>query len=98
LADFVVFPSEVDAPEAAKIGIILATEVGELKVTGVASGSGAEEAGVEEGDIILVVDDQDVRDIDDLKAVLAAKNIGDTVRLKVRRHEATVELDVELGR
>lgn len=96
LADFVVFPSEVETPEAAKLGVMLATAEGELKVTGFALGSGAKEAGIEEGDVILTVDDQKVEDIDDLKAFLAARNIGDKVRIKVRREEAAVELDVEL--
>ncbi len=96
LADFVVFPSEVKAPEAAKLGVMLATTEGELKVTGLAVGGAAEKAGIEEGDVILAVDDQKVEDVDGLKAFLATKAIGDEVRLKVRRDEATVELTVEL--
>lgn len=96
LADFVVFPSDAEAPEDAKLGVMLDTTKGELKVAGFATGSGAEAAGVKKGDIILAVDDQKVKDIDDLKVFLAAKHVGDTVRVQVRRDDATLELKVEL--
>jgi S1-C subfamily serine protease len=75
---------------------MLDTTKGELKVAGFATGSGAEAAGVKKGDIILAVDDQKVKDIDDLKVLLAAKHVGDRVRVEVRRDDATLELKVEL--
>jgi uncharacterized iron-regulated protein len=97
LADFVIFPSEVQAPEDAKLGIMLDSSDGLLTVAGFSRGSGAEKAGMEKGDIVLAVDGQKVEDFDDLRVFLATRHVGDVVRVEVRRDKATVELDVELG-
>ncbi len=97
LADFIIFPSEVQAPEDAKLGIMLDSSDGLLTVAGFSRGSGAEKAGMEKGDIVLAVDGQKVEDFDDLRVLLATRHVGDVVRVKVRRDKATVELDVELG-
>jgi hypothetical protein len=96
LADFVIFPNEIEAPEAVKLGVELTAEKEKLEVAGLTSGSGALEAGIEEGDVILTVNGQEVEEIDDLKALLAVKKAGDTVRVKVRRDRATMEFKVEL--
>ena len=96
LADFIVFPSEAKTPEAAKLGVMLETTEGKLKVSGLAPGSGAEAAGIEEEDVILAIDGEQVEDIDDLKALLATRAADEKVLVKVRRDEATVELTVEL--
>jgi len=97
LADFIIFPGEVQAPEDAKLGIMLDSSDGLLTVAGFSRGSGAEKAGMEKGDIVLAVDGKKVEDFDDLRVFLATRHVGDVVRLKVRRDKATVELDVELG-
>ncbi len=97
LADFIIFPSEVQAPEDAKLGIMLDSSDGLLTVAGFSLGSGAEKAGMQKGDIVVAVDGRKVEDFDDLRVFLATRHVGDVVRLKVRRDKATVELDVELG-
>jgi predicted metalloprotease with PDZ domain len=97
LADFIIFPSEVQAPEDAKLGIMLDSSDGLLMVAGFTRGSGAEKAGMEKGDIVLAVDGQKVEDVDDLRIFLATRHVGDVVLVTVRRDKATVELDVELG-
>jgi len=97
LADYIVFPSEVQAPEDAKIGIMLDSSDGLLTVAGFTPESGAEKAGMVKGDIVLAVGGQNVENIDDLRIFLATRHVGDVIRIKVRRMEATVELDVELG-
>ncbi|MGD9272688.1 MAG: ChaN family lipoprotein, partial [Syntrophobacterales bacterium] len=97
LADFIVFPSEAQAPEDAKLGIMLDSSDGLLTVAGFSSGSGAEKAGIKKGDIVLAVDGQKVADFDDLRIILATRQVGDVVRVKVRRDKAAVELEVELG-
>ena len=97
LADFIIFPSEVQAPEDAKLGVMLDSSDGLLTVAGFSRGSGAEKAGIKKGDSVLAVDGLKVKDFDDLRILLATKHVGDVVRVKVRRDKATVELDVELG-
>jgi aminopeptidase N len=97
LADFIVFPSEVQAPEDAKLGIILDSSEGLLTVVGFSRESGAEKAGMEKSDVVLAVDGQKVEDFEDLRAFLATRHVGDVVRVTMRRDKATVELNVELG-
>jgi uncharacterized iron-regulated protein len=97
LADYIVFPSEVQVPEDAKLGIMLDSSEGLLTVVGFSRGSGAEKAGMEKGDIVLAVDGQKVEGFEDLRAFLGTKYVGDVVRVKVRRDKETVELEVELG-
>lgn len=76
-------------------------------VVAVEKGSGAEDAGILPqrddlyGDLILRIDGSEVRSFDDLTAILDQKELGQTVRVTVLRHESgesfrEVELDVAL--
>jgi aminopeptidase N len=97
VADYIVFPSELAVPEDAKLGVILDTSRDQLEIEGLVEDGGAQKAGLEKKDIILAVDGRQVEDIDDLKANLATKYVGDTVKVQVRRDEALLEFMVELG-
>ncbi|MHC4626446.1 MAG: S1C family serine protease [Planctomycetota bacterium] len=48
------------------------------------------------GDIIVAIDDQKVSDSKDLYRILDSRNIGDVVRVRVRRADSEVEVDVRL--
>jgi S1-C subfamily serine protease len=48
------------------------------------------------GDLIVAVDNKKVSETRDLFRILDTRNIGDTVRLRVRRPDGEVELDVTL--
>jgi len=48
------------------------------------------------GDLIVAVDNKTVRESRDLFRILDTHNIGDTVRLRVRRPDGEVDLDVRL--
>lgn len=45
--------------------------------------------GVQAGDVIVQMDDQDVRSSDDVKAIMEGKKPGDTVKLKIVRQSVT---------
>jgi uncharacterized iron-regulated protein len=96
LADFIVFPSPAAAPESPQLGVLLDSSSGQFTVTGFSRESGAQEAGMQAGDVILAVDDQKVKDINDLRGYLATRQVGDTVIVKVQRGEAIVRIQVEL--
>jgi len=64
-----------------------------LLVTGVASLSPAEKAGIKEGDVIVSIDGQDVESTEVLRRSTKEK-LGQEVRLVVRRVEGLVELSV----
>jgi S1-C subfamily serine protease len=88
IADFIVFPSNLEAPEEAKLGVVLDTSGEQFIVADLVKGGGAQKAGLEKGDILLVVDDIKVKDLDDIRANLATKYVGNTVKVQVQRDEA----------
>ncbi len=66
-------------------------------ITQVSPGSGAEEGGIEVGDLIIRVDDRDIRSINDLGAVVRARRAGDEVQLEFVRDGVELQSTVTLG-
>jgi aminopeptidase N len=97
MADFVVFPSNVEPPEEAKLGVVLDTSGEQFVVVDLVMGGGAQKAGMEKGDILVAVNDIKIKDLDDIRTYLATKYVGDTVKVQVLRGEEELELEVELG-
>lgn len=56
-----------------------------IYVDSVVSGSGAEDAGIMAGDIIVSFDGKDVSTMDELNAIKNTKNIGDKIEIKLYR-------------
>lgn len=56
-----------------------------IYVDSVVSGSGAEDAGIMAGDVIVSFDGKDVSTMDELKAIKNTKNIGDKIEIKLYR-------------
>ena len=86
--------STVNDQAAASYG--LAAESGAY-VAAVSQGSGAEAAGLQEGDIITALDGEPVEGASDLMLAVRGKNPGDTVKLTVNRNGQEQELSVTLG-
>jgi len=61
-------------------------DVGGALINGVMDGSPAEKAGLDFGDIIIKVDDDDVNDVGHLQYLIASKGIGDKVKLTIIRN------------
>ena len=66
-------------------------------ISAVNSGSGAAEAGLEEGDIVTKFDGKDVASASDLMLDVRSKNPGDKVTLDVNRNGETKQVEVTLG-
>lgn len=66
-------------------------------VVEVTKGSGALEAGIEAGDVIVAVDDVPVRTMDDLMLQVRRKQVGDKVALDIRRGAESLTIDVTVG-
>ncbi|WP_158853489.1 S1C family serine protease [Saccharothrix deserti] len=66
-------------------------------VLGVDDGSPAASAGVRTGDVIVRLDDQDVRSVEDLLGALRGTEPGSTVTVEVVRDGQRQELKVEIG-
>ena len=66
-------------------------------VADLATGSGAEKAGVRIGDVVTAVDGTPIRTMDDLILQVRRKKVGDAVKLSVLRGNQSLELDVTVG-
>lgn len=66
-------------------------------VNSVSSGSGADNAGIEVGDIITKVGDTDIASATDLVVAVRSHNVGDSVTVEVNRNGETKSFDVTLG-
>ena len=59
-------------------------------------GSGADKAGLAEGDIILEVDGVKIDADHSLSNLIHNKNVGDTVTLKILRNKNEIEVKIKL--
>jgi aminopeptidase N len=96
LADYIVFPGAAEAPEAPKLQVAIEAGGQGLTVKGFSPGSGAREAGMEEGDVIVGVNGGKVADLDDLQAFLLFRQAGERVRVTVLRGAEKLDFTVEL--
>lgn len=85
IADYIVFPSHVKGAIAPKLMVYVKMEEMGFKIAGFPGHSIAEKAGVKTGDILLSVDDVEIKSIADLKVYLHYKSRGDMVKLKIFR-------------
>jgi putative serine protease PepD len=79
---------EGNAPPGGESGVL---------VENVTSGSAADEAGIEVGDVIAAVDGEEMKDIGDLAATISTFSPGDEVELVVVRDGETSEVTATLG-
>lgn len=91
-------PAMTTGPDGAFLGVRFGQENDGLKLEDVVAKSPAERAGLQRGDIIVGLDDLDVRDYQSLLPLLAERKPGETVSLRVRRAEKYLEVPVLLGK
>ncbi len=84
----------IDPSSASRFG--LAVEHGAL-VQFVEPGSPADAAGIERGDILVVVDGREIGGSEDVFAAIRANRVGDTIEVEVVRADTRRTLDVTLG-
>ena len=63
----------------------------------VVTGSPAEKAGIEQGDVIMAFDGKDVADSKDLPRIVASTPVGKNVTVKLSREGKVMDLQVKLG-
>ena len=86
--------STVNAQNAKRYGLSVDEDA---YVAAVSEGSGAAEAGLQEGDIVTKFDGKDVASASDLMLDVRSKNPGDKVTLDVNRNGETKQVEVTLG-
>ena len=69
-----------------------------LRVVAVSPNSPTGRAGIRSGDLLLAVDERPVRNYEDWRHFRATREIGRTLRFKIRRAEGLFEISVVLGR
>ena len=67
------------------------------QVTRVVSGSPADKAGLQAGDVITAIDGKSISSADDLTARVATYKPGDKATLSVKRGSSTKSLDITFG-
>jgi uncharacterized iron-regulated protein len=100
-ADYVFFSEQVDLPPSPLLGVMLAEKESGPTIDGFAPNSGAEAAGMKKGDVILALDGQEVRKVDDIKISLLYKEHGRKLKVKALRPvfllpDAVLDFDVQL--
>jgi len=87
LADFLLYPREVDLPATGLLGVMLDTDsAGEgLGVQGFADTSGAKDAGLKEGDRIVRVGNNPIASYADIRIALMDSRPGETLPVEVLR-------------
>ncbi|MEZ4508844.1 MAG: PDZ domain-containing protein [Eubacteriales bacterium] len=68
-----------------------------VQIAQVVSGSAAEKAGLEAGDLILKVDDTDISSNAVLSSVISGYNAGDTATLTIQRDGTELTVSVTFG-
>lgn len=82
-------------PEAAR-GENLSVTAGAL-LSDVQSGGPAEKAGLAKGDVIIKIDDKDIKTMEDVSSILSNRKPGDKVKVTYVRGSDTKEVEIELG-
>jgi len=85
IADFVLFPQPVKMVSAPKLMALLSEEKGKVTIKGFPDMSVSEKAGMEKGDIIISMDNEPIKGVDDIKIFLLYKKPGDTIDVRVLR-------------
>jgi len=85
IADYVLFPERLAAPEMPKLGVMISKKEEGVLVEDVVKGSVALSAGIKKGDVIVSVDGVQVDDVGDVKVGLFDHKAGDVVEIKVKR-------------
>jgi C-terminal processing protease CtpA/Prc len=91
-------PAMNTGPEGAFLGVQFAQENDGLKIEQVVGKSPAASAGIKAGDVIVGLNDLDVRDQQSLMPILKEFKPGDSVVFKLRRGEEYLQLPLVLGR
>lgn len=87
---------EIPTAGGGALGVKLKPDAKELEIAEVTDKSGAKEAGLQKGDVIVAIDGKPVAKLEDLAAVLKDRKAGTTAKLTYRRDNEEKSADVRL--
>lgn len=85
IADFVLLTEPVPLPPKGRLGIFMEDSEQGVVVHRFAENSAARESGLEEGDRIVALDGEAIRDTTDVRLAMLDRDVGETVEVKVQR-------------
>jgi uncharacterized iron-regulated protein len=85
IADYVLFPSQLNPPVSPKLGVIIKDGEGMAQIKDFSSKSAALLAGLKKRDIIKNIDGLKIESIEDIKISLFDKKPGDNLKVEVER-------------
>jgi aminopeptidase N len=85
VGDYLISAEPLAPPTTLKLGVVLKEREGHVEVEKVVPGSIAKSAGLEEGDILLTINDWKIEEIDDVHIFMFDKKRGEQVTIKVLR-------------
>jgi serine protease Do len=88
---------EIPASGGAALGVVLNVKGKSLVVEEVNEKSGAAEAGLQKGDVILTIEDRKVRKVEEIGEILKDRKAGTSVRMTYRRDGREATADVRLA-
>jgi len=87
---------EIPTAGGGALGVKLKPDVKELEIADVQDKSGAKEAGLQKGDVILAIDGKTVGKLEELSAILKDRKAGSTAMLTYRRNKEEMTAEVRL--
>ena len=88
---------EIPASGGAALGVVLNGTSKLLEVDAVNEKSGAKEAGLQKGDVILAIEGKKLKKIEDIAEILKDRKAGSTVKMTYRRKGEEITVDVRLA-
>ena len=88
---------EIPASGGAALGVVLGAKSKLLEVDEVNEKSGAKEAGLQKGDVILSIEGKKLKKIEDIAEVLKDRKAGSMVKMTYRRKGEEITVDVRLA-
>lgn len=88
---------EIPASGGAALGVILKKNTKALEIDSVNEKSGAQEAGLQKGDVIVALDGKKVSKIEEMAAYMKDKKAGTMVKVSIKRSGKEQAVDVRLA-
>lgn len=88
---------EIPATGGAALGVVLKDDPKALIIDEVNEKSGAKEAGLQKGDVIMSIDGKAVRTIEEIAEALKDRKAGSTVKVILRREKKEISAEVRLS-
>lgn len=88
---------EIPAYGGAALGVVLKSKTKAIEIASVNEKSGAKEAGLQAGDVILNIEGKPMKKIEDMSEVLKDRKAGTTVKVTYRRQDLQTTVEVRLS-